>query len=129
EPGGLDHDVHLEVLPRQLGRVALGQALDGGAGYLDALVGVPDGLRQYAEDAVVLEQMRHGGDVAEVVERDDLDVVPALLRGAPEVAADPAEAVDANSDGHPGLLCRTPGGQRTAWPLDTADPNRSCRQE
>jgi hypothetical protein len=38
--------------------------------------------------------------VAEVVDRDDLDVGAELLLCAEEVAADPAEAVDAHPDCH-----------------------------
>ena len=41
--------------------------------------------------------------VAEVVDRDDLDVRPTLLLRAEEVAADPTEAVDADPDCHASL--------------------------
>ena len=38
--------------------------------------------------------------VREVVDRDELDVGAGLLRGAEEVAADAAEAVDTDANGH-----------------------------
>jgi hypothetical protein len=40
--------------------------------------------------------VRHRVHVAEVVERDDLEIGVALERGAEEVAADAAEAIDPN---------------------------------
>jgi hypothetical protein len=42
----------------------------------------------------VAQEVRHGRNVAEVVEGDDLEVSTALERGTKEVAADPAESID-----------------------------------
>jgi hypothetical protein len=44
--------------------------------------------------------VRHGLEVTEVVGGDDLDVGAGRLHGAEEVAADPAESVDAHAYSH-----------------------------
>ena len=53
-----------------------------------------------AEDRVVLQQVGHQLLGAEVVGGDEVDVGAPLLGGPEEVAADAAEAVDADADGH-----------------------------
>jgi hypothetical protein len=63
-----------------------------------------------AEDRVVLDQVRQGGVVGQVVERDELDVGAGRLGGAEDVAADAAEAVDAYADGHVAVLLRSREG-------------------
>src|SRR5581483_4466182 len=59
-------------------------------------------VRQRADDAVVLEQVRHGGDVAEVVRRHDLYPAIAVhgVGGPPEVAADTTETIDSHANSH-----------------------------
>ena len=53
---------------------------------------------------VVAQQMRVGLDRAEIVDGDDLDVLAAGLDdGAQDVAADAAESVDGNPNGHVSL--------------------------
>ena len=52
------------------------------------------------EDRVVLEQVREGPGVGEVVDRDEVDVRAGCLRGAEDVAPDPSEAVDADLHSH-----------------------------
>src|SRR6185503_5834476 len=63
---------------------------------------------------VVLEQMRQGRRVGEVVDRHDLDP-----RGAPrravEDAADPTEAIDPHLERHRSPSCRT-----QPWPSGTS---------
>ena len=100
EAGRLEHDVHPEVAPRQTGRVALGEHLHLLAARLDDAVAELDVPRERPEDRVVLEEVCHRLRVAEVVERDDLDVCAELLLRAEEVPADPAEAVDADAGCH-----------------------------
>ena len=100
EAGRLDHDVDAEVAPRQRRRVALAEDLD--------LVAVDDErvaehrylARERAEDGVVLEQVAQRGGAREVVDGDDLDVRARLVRRAEDVAADAAEAVDADAYSH-----------------------------
>ena len=66
---------------------------------MPSLGGLDDALVA-AQHGVVLEQVRERGGVREVVDRDDVDVGAGFLRGAEEVAADAAEAVDADANGH-----------------------------
>src|SRR2546430_197667 len=71
-------------------------------------------VRQPAQDAVVLEQVGEYRVVGEVVDADELDVGPPVESRPEEVTADPAEAVDANTDGHEThLLARGDGSGPT----------------
>src|SRR5918996_1579595 len=98
----LDPEVDPEVAPRQLLRVAHREHLEGVAPDLDAVVGHLDVVVEPPEHRVVLEQVGHRVDRAEVVDRHEVDV-GADLGGRPEeVAADAAEAVDPHTDGHLG---------------------------
>ena len=64
--------------------------------------------------AVVAEQMRVGLDRAEIVDGDDFNVVAlGLDGGAQDVSADPAETIDCNAYGHPGLLRHRPEDGRS----------------
>jgi hypothetical protein len=110
EAGALQRDVDAELLPRQLGGIALGGHLHEAAAdiHLVAL-----GLHLAGEAAmhgVVAEEMRVGLDRAEIVEAEDLDVLAAALDdGAQDQAADAAETVDGDFDCHllPLLLLTT----------------------
>jgi hypothetical protein len=102
EARGLDDDVHAEVAPRQLAGVALLEDLQRLAVDGQAVAGHLDRAGVGPEDRVVLEQVRERVVVGEVVDRHPLDVRARGLRGAEDVAADAAEAVDANPDGHAG---------------------------
>ena len=62
-----------------------------------------------AEDRVVLQQVRQGLVVGQVVDGDDLDVGTGRSDGAEEVAADPAEAVDTDTNGHEDGTSRVDG--------------------
>ena len=121
EPGRFDDDVDAEVAPRQVRRVALGEDLDVLAADRDAVVGGADLGREPAQDAVVLQQVRHGLLVAEVVRGDEFDVGTRCGEGAEVVAADPAEAVDAHTYGH--CICSS------HWNLDSGATlsNRTAR--
>jgi hypothetical protein len=48
--------------------------------------------------------VRERACIRDVVDRDDLDIRVRLLRGAEHVAADTAEAVDADPYGHVSVL-------------------------
>ena len=104
EAGGLDDHVHPEVTPRELLGIADGQHLQDVAVHGDAVIGGRDVVGQHAQHRVVLEQVRHGGQRAEVVHGHEVDVRPGLLGGPEEVAPDPTEAVDAYAYRHPRLL-------------------------
>jgi hypothetical protein len=74
----LEHDVDAELAPRQLRRIALGQHADAVA-VDDHVVAVDfDLARELAVRRVVARQVRVGLRVAEVVDRDDLDLARAF---------------------------------------------------
>ena len=100
QAGRLDHDVGAQVAPGQLARVALGEHLERLPAHRDLVGGGLDLERQAAEDRVIFQQVSQGGVVGEVVGADQLDVRPGSENGPEEVAADAAEPVDANPDGH-----------------------------
>jgi hypothetical protein len=100
EPRRLDRDVDSEVAPRQLAGLSLGKHLELVAPGCDLSVRGLDTVREPPVVRVVLEQMRHRLRVAEVVDRDDVELAAALEKCAEEVAPDPPETVDANSCRH-----------------------------
>ena len=100
EPGRLDDHVDAEIAPRQLRRVTVLQHLQQVAVDGDAALGLLDLLGQDAEDRVVLQQVRHLVERAEVVDRHEVDVGAARPCGPEEVAADATEAVDADAYRH-----------------------------
>ena len=99
EAGRFEDDVDAEVLPGQLGRVAHREHLELVAVDRDGVFSRFDLRVQVAEHRVVLEQVRQRRRVGEIVHRDEIDVLVAE-RGAHDVAADAAEAIDANLHSH-----------------------------
>ena len=101
EAGAFERNVDAEVLPRQLGRVALGGDLDGAVADADGVALDRHSPREAAVHRVVTQQMRVGLDRSQVVDADDLDIGASRLGdGAQDVAADAAEPVDGNADSH-----------------------------
>src|SRR5699024_1011165 len=100
QTGRLDHHVHSEVTPRQIRRVALRERLDGFAVHHQPLVTGADLTGELAQYAVVLQQVGHRVEIAEIVERDHLEIVAAVHRGAEEVAPDPAETIHTYANRH-----------------------------
>ena len=84
--------------------VALGEDLDDVAIDLDPVSVHLDLALQATHDRVVLEEVGHGLDRAEIVGRHEVDVRALLLHRPEEVAADAAEAVDPYANGH-GMCC------------------------
>jgi len=82
----------------------LGERLDRRAVDDDVVVVVLDGRVEAARDRVVLQQVGERLVVGEVVHCDDLEVGALGESGAEVVAADAAEAVDADLYGHRCLL-------------------------
>src|SRR5438093_4974645 len=106
KPGAFEHRIHLQVLPRQLGRVALRTHLDAVAVHDHRFAFHGDRSGEFSVRGVVASQMRVGLRIAEVVDGDELQVVlfPAFIVGAQDVAADAAVTVDSDSNGHTRLL-------------------------
>src|SRR6266540_4229853 len=90
-------------------------AVHADRGFVEAHLAV-----EYTEGGVVLQQVREGAVVGQVVDGHDLDVALAaagsVACGAVEVAADAAEAVDAYSDGHAPSCCWRYSGLRGSGP-------------
>ncbi len=96
---GFDHDLRANVGPGQLGGVALGPDLDLLAVDGDEVVAVSNLILQVAENRVVLEQMGQNRRTGQVVNCNKINLwMPE--RGAQNVAANAAEAVDTNLDCH-----------------------------
>ena len=117
DAGRLEDDVDAEVVPRQGRRVLLREDLD--------LAAVDDRARRRCArrcpgrpvGRVVLEQQRVHLGVDQVVDGDDFDVRRALDDRLERLAADAAEAVDADAGRHgPYLLIRT--RRRTGRSID-----------
>ena len=100
EPGRLDDDVHAEITPRESSGVALREDLDLLARCLEDTVRELHLARERPEVRVVAQQVRHRLRIAEVVQRDDLEVRLALVLCAEEVPPDPAEPVDSDANAH-----------------------------
>ena len=98
--GGLDDDVDAQVAPGQLGGLLLGEDLDLLAVDDDRGVGVLDRALEGAVGRVVLEEQRVHLGRHEVVDGHDLDVRGPLDDGLERLAADAAEAVDADAGRH-----------------------------
>src|SRR5207302_8729187 len=98
----LHHQIHAELLPRQLRGIALGDDLDAIVVDHQAVAVDFHGAGKLAVRGVVLQQVRVGGGVAQVVDGDELQpVLPAaLVVGAQHHAADATESVDGNLDRH-----------------------------
>ncbi len=103
QAGRFDHDVDLEFLPRQLGRIALREHAEGVAVEHDLIALGLDLMLERAVHRVMLEQMREGLGVGDVVDRDDLDLF--LVQHRPKShPADSAETVDPDPDRHGAIL-------------------------
>src|SRR5690606_5263528 len=126
-PGGLDDELDAAVAPAELGRVPLGQDVDPPAADDERAAVDLDVVLERAVRRVVTEQVGEGLGVCQVVDRDDLQVAPALERGAEEAASDAAEAVDADAhDAHPSLLVGG-GSACTTAGCTAARPRRGTR--
>ena len=97
--GGLDDDLRAYVCPGQLGGIALGPDLDLFAVDGDEVFAGGDFVLEVAEDRVVLEQMGKRCRAGQVVNGNKIDLGIAE-GGAQNVAANSAEAVDANLNCH-----------------------------
>src|SRR6266542_4331332 len=104
QAGGFDDDFRAELLPRQVGRVALGQDLDAVAVDHQALAVDLDMAVEPAQHRVVLQQVGQGLGLGDVVHRYEVELRSPLPGRAEEVPTDPSEAVDADLDRHLVLL-------------------------
>ena len=92
--GRFQDNVHAEIFPGQIPRVAFLQHLNLVAAHDDVLGVVADFAVEFAVDRIPFEKMREGEGVGQVVDGGDAFHI-ALFHCAQDVATDPAEAVDA----------------------------------
>src|SRR5262249_5951762 len=100
DAGGLEHDVDAQVGPRQDRRVLLLEHLDLAPVDDQRVVRMVDRAGIGAVRRVVLEQQRIQARLDEVVHGHDLEVRRSLDDGLEGLAADAAEAVDSDANGH-----------------------------
>ena len=101
DAGAFKGDVDVQVLVRQVRRITLGRDLDLAQAHVDPVVAALDRAGKTAVDRIVAQQVRIGRHRPQVVDRHNLDVAAAMLGdGAKNKAADAAEAVDGDADGH-----------------------------
>ena len=93
--GRFDDNLRANFCPGQLGRVALGPDLDLLAVDGDEILAGGDLILDVAQNRVVLEQVSQRCRAGQVVDGDKIDFGVAK-RGAQNVAANAAEAVDTN---------------------------------
>ncbi len=99
EAGGFDDDIGANGSPIDLGGILGLKNLEALPFHGDRVIGMCHLVRKVAEDGVVLQKVREGLRVGDVVDGDELDVL-VVKRGAHDVATDAAEAVDADLNGH-----------------------------
>jgi hypothetical protein len=99
ESGRFDHHLHAELAPRQLGRIAFGEDLEGVRIDHDLIALGLDRMAQIPVDRIVFKQMRERRRVGDIVNRDNLEFF-LVHRRAIKHTADTAEAVDSDPDRH-----------------------------
>lgn len=95
-----EYHVHLELVPGQLGRIGRVEDPDRVSTDADHPVAQLDVFGEAAVDGVVLEQMRKGSVIFEIVDRDELEIELALVGRPQRSPSHSAEAVDCDSGGH-----------------------------
>ncbi len=98
-PRRLDDDLHPEVLPRDSRGVPFFRHRDAASPDRHRMLVGRDVLVEDPHHRVVFEEIGEVGVVVEVVDRDDLDVVPAR-KNPEDGASDSPEAVDPDPDRH-----------------------------
>ena len=97
--GGLNDDLCADGSPVQLGGILLGEDLDLLAIDGDEIFAGGDFIFQVAQDRVVLEQVGQRRGAGQVVDGNKIDLLIAK-RGAQNIAANAAEAIDSNFNCH-----------------------------
>ena len=117
DAGALEHDLRAELAPLQLRGVLLGAGRDDLIADLQPALDGRHVAPEGAVDRVVLEQVREGLVVREVVDADDLEVAVRVREdGAGDATPDAPESVDADLGGHvgspSGFRCGSKSGAR-----------------
>src|ERR1019366_348922 len=93
-------DVHPEITPGKVLRLALGEDPDRATADDDGLCLGADGARIAAEQAVVFQERCERCRRCDVGDRDDFEIGTAVACCADDVAPDPSESIDADLDRH-----------------------------
>ena len=96
------------------------------AGGAEHPVGELDLALERAERRVVLQEVGHRLRVAEVVQRDDLEIGPERVPRAEEVPPDAAESVDADASSHPLLRFSVPVPARASLFGELFEPSQAA---
>ncbi len=94
QAGRLDHEVDLQIAPRQRRRVAFGEDFQLRLACPDDAVTDFDVLTELSEHGVVLQEVPHGLGIPEIVDRHDLEIPPTLELSPKEVAPNASKPVD-----------------------------------
>ena len=106
QPGTLEHDIHAQFAPRQLGRVAFREDLDAITINDDVIAIDLDGARERAMRRVVTRQVGVRVRIAQIIQSDNVEVsrTTRFVNCAHNVAPDTAVAIDADLYCHLYLL-------------------------
>src|SRR5258708_1916837 len=96
---GFDNDICADRSPIDFGGIFYLEHPEALAFHSDGVIRMRHLVREIAKNGVVLQKVRESLRVRDVVDGDELNVL-IVERGAHDVAADAAEAVDAYLDGH-----------------------------
>src|SRR5206468_6432740 len=94
-----------ELFPGQGRRILDGAHADLAPVDEDGLALGGDFGLEVAVDGIVLQEVRQGLGIGEVVDADHLDLTARLARSAEEHASDAAKSVDADSNTHGSTPC------------------------
>ena len=101
DAGAFECDIDAHCFMGKLGRVLDGRHFDGTAADVDCVARNSDGVGETAVHAVETQEVSICLDGAEVVDRNDFDILPATFENrAQHVAANPAKTVDRDLNSH-----------------------------
>ena len=100
EAGRLQHDIDIQIFPREFGRVAFRQNLHALPAHRHCGAIYGDAALVATVDRIVLEQVCEGCGVCEVVDRYHLDILGVFLQGSKDVPTNAAEPVDSDPNRH-----------------------------
>ncbi len=100
--GALHDDINAHITPGQLGRIAVGNFLDLAEAGIDPVIANLDLAGIATMDTVIGQEVSIGFGRRTVIDRDDLDLVPALVleNRAQRQTADTTKTGNRNPKGH-----------------------------
>ena len=96
-----DHDIHAQAAPGDIGRVGFLETLDGLAINQQGVIFHLDRAVEAAVVAIIFQQVRHGGQVADIVESNNFQLIRIIIPDRLEnLATNATETVDTYFDRH-----------------------------